>query len=92
MSPKLSRLKVEDLTTTNKAMACCLRLANWPLQARRVRYPDSLPQSGRVFMAAFELEHHPFNVLVVLMRSEELQAFLWIAPFQDLDALLARAP
>src|SRR4029434_3091323 len=41
---------------------------------------------------AFELEHHAFDVLVVLMRSEELQAFLRIAPLKDLDALLTRAP
>jgi hypothetical protein len=38
-----------------------------------VRYPDCLPQRGRVFMAAFELEHHPFDVFVTLVRSEELQ-------------------
>ena len=43
-------------------------------------------------MAAFQLEHHPFDVLVILVRSEELQAFLWIAPLQDLDGLIARAP
>ena len=41
---------------------------------------------------AFELEHHALNVFVVLVRSQELQAFLWIAPFQDLDGFLPCAP
>ena len=43
-------------------------------------------------MAAFQLEHHAFDVLIVLVRLEKLQTFLWIAPLQDLDGLLARAP
>src|SRR5438445_11811527 len=41
---------------------------------------------------AFELEHHALNVFVVLVRSQELQAFLWIAPFQDLYGFLPCAP
>ena len=43
-------------------------------------------------MAAFQLEHHAFDVLIVLVRLEKLQAFLRIAPLQDLDCLLTGAP
>ena len=43
-------------------------------------------------MAAFQLEHHAFDVLVVLVRLQELQTLLRIAPLQDLNALLTRAP
>ena len=43
-------------------------------------------------MAAFQLEHHAFDVLIVLVRLEKLQALLRIAPLQDLDWLLTGAP
>src|SRR5215469_9495547 len=43
-------------------------------------------------MAVFQFEHHPFNMLVVLVRPKEMQAFLWITPLQDLDRLLTGAP
>ena len=43
-------------------------------------------------MLAFQLEHHAFDVLIVLVRLEKLQAFLRIAPLQDLDCLLTGAP
>ena len=43
-------------------------------------------------MAAFQLEHHAFDVLIVLVRLEKLQAFLRIAPLQDLDRLSTSAP
>ena len=43
-------------------------------------------------MAAFQLEHHAFDVLIVLVRLEKLQAFLRIAPLQDLDCLLTSTP
>ena len=46
----------------------------------------------RVFMATFQLEHHPFDVPVILVAAEELQALLRIAPFQDFDRLRTRAP
>ena len=51
-----------------------------------------LPQRGCLFMAPFQLEHHAFDVLVVLVRLQELQTLLRIAPLQDLNALLTRAP
>ena len=70
------------------------------LRLRRLFPPPSrdcsnylrLPQGGCLFVAAFELEHHPFDVLVVLVRLQELQTLLRIAPLQDLNALLTRAP
>ena len=40
-----------------------------------------LSQRRRFFFATFELEHHSFEVLVILMVAEELQTFLRIAPF-----------
>ena len=43
-------------------------------------------------MVAFQLEHHAFDVLIVLVRLQKLQAFLRIAPLQDLDCLLTGAP
>ena len=43
-------------------------------------------------MPALELEHHPSNVFVILVPLQELQALLRIAPLQDFDRLLARAP
>ena len=43
-------------------------------------------------MAAFQLEHHASDVLIVLVRLEKLQAFLRVAPLQDLDCLLTGAP
>ena len=43
-------------------------------------------------MSAFQLEHHAFNVFVVPMRLEELQALLGITPLQDFDGFLSRAP
>src|SRR5260370_14183153 len=43
-------------------------------------------------MAAFQLKHHALDMLVILMRLEKLQTFLRIAPLQDLDCLLTRAP
>jgi hypothetical protein len=52
----------------------------------------ALSQRGRFFMAAFKLKHHSLDVLVILVPTQELQAFLRIAPLQDLDSLLTRAP
>ena len=43
-------------------------------------------------MPPFQLEHHAFDVLIVLVRLEKLQTFLRIAPLQDLDCLLTGAP
>ena len=43
-------------------------------------------------MVTFQLEHHAFDVLIVLVRLEKLQAFLRIAPLQDLDCLLTGTP
>jgi len=43
-------------------------------------------------MPPFQLEHHAFDVLIVLVRLEKLQTFLWIAPLQDLDCLLTGTP
>ncbi len=43
-------------------------------------------------MVAFQLEHHASDVLIVLVRLEKLQAFLRVAPLQDLDCLLTGAP
>ena len=57
-----------------------------------MRYPDLLPQRGGFFFAAFELEHHAFDVSVILVPAQELQAFLRIAPFQDFDRLLDARP
>src|SRR5216684_566304 len=48
---------------------------------------------GRCFLiATFQFKHHPFDVLVVLMRLEELQTLLRVAPSQNLDRFLARPP
>src|SRR5438552_16152757 len=66
-----------------------LAIANFSCDMPR---PANLPQRCGLFVAAFELEHHPFDVLVVLVRLEELQALLRIAPLQDLDGLLRSAP
>ena len=52
----------------------------------------NLSQRRSFLTAAFELKDHSLNMPVILVRSEELQAFLWIAPFQNLDGLLTRAP
>jgi hypothetical protein len=41
---------------------------------------------------AFQLEHHAFDVPVILMPAQEFEAFLRIAPFQNFDRLLTRAP
>jgi hypothetical protein len=49
-------------------------------------------QRSSFFFAAFELDHHAFNVSVILVPPKELQAFLRIAPLQDFDRLLTRAP
>ena len=59
---------------------CCL--------ASRVRSA----QRGRLFMATFQLKHHSLNVPVVLVPTQELQAFLRVAPLQNLDGFLASAP
>src|SRR5213080_674960 len=66
-----------------------LAIANFPV---RCQDPPNLPQRCSLFVAALELEYHPFDVLVVLVRLEELQALLRIAPLQDLDWLLPSAP
>jgi hypothetical protein len=34
--------------------------------------PTKLPQLGGFFIPAFQLEHHPFNVLVILVPPQEL--------------------
>jgi hypothetical protein len=34
--------------------------------------PAKLPQLGGFFIAAFQLEHHPFNVPVILVPPQEL--------------------
>ena len=52
----------------------------------------NLSERGSFLIAAFEFEDHSLNVLVILVRSKELQAFLWIAPFQNFDGLLTGAP
>jgi hypothetical protein len=52
----------------------------------------ALPQRGRFFVAAFKLKHHSLDVLVVLVPTQELQTFLWIAPLQNLDGFPPSAP
>src|SRR5256885_6177293 len=52
-----------------------LAIANFPVICQD---PANLPQCCCFFVVAFELEHHPFDVLVVLVRLEELQALLRI--------------
>ena len=52
----------------------------------------NLSQRRSFFTAAFELKDHSLNMPVILVRSEELQALLWIAPFQNFDGLLTGAP
>jgi hypothetical protein len=52
----------------------------------------ALLQRGGFLIAAFEFEHHAFDVLVLLMRAKNLQTLLRIAPMQNLDRFLARAP
>jgi hypothetical protein len=37
-----------------------------------VRAPAKLPQRSSFFIPAFQLEHHPFNVLVILVPPQEL--------------------
>ena len=54
--------------------------------------PARLPQRSSFFIPAFQLEHHAFNVPVILVPTQELQALLRIAPLQNLDRLLTRAP
>ena len=53
---------------------------------------ESLLKRGGFLVPALELKHHPFDVLVVGVRLEELQTLLRIAPVQNLDRFLARAP
>ena len=51
-----------------------------------------LLQRGCLLITALELEHHPLDVLVVAVRSQELQTLLRVAPLQNLNWLLPRAP
>ena len=51
-----------------------------------------LSQRGRFFVAAFQLKHHPLDMLVVLVPAQELQTLLRIAPLQNLDGFVASAP
>ena len=52
----------------------------------------ALPQRGRLFVVAFEFKHQSLDVSVILVATQELQAFLRIAPLQNLDGFLASAP
>ena len=52
---------------------------------------DVYRSDGGFFLAAFEFKHHPFDVPVILVAAQELQALLRIAPFQNFDRL-RRAP
>ena len=52
----------------------------------------SLAQLCRFSIAAFELEDHALDVAVILVRLQELQTLLRIAPLQNLNGLLSRAP
>src|SRR4029077_14352600 len=52
----------------------------------------ALPQRGRFFVASLQLEDHPFDVSVILVAAQELQALLRIAPFQNSDRLRTCAP
>ena len=61
-----------------------------PPNPNPLRHPR-LPQRRSFFIAAFEFEHHPLDVSVILVPAQELQAFLRIAPLQNLDGFL-RAP
>jgi len=48
---------------------------------------------GRCFLiATLQFKHHPFDVLVVGMRLQELQTLLRVAPSQNLERFLARPP
>ena len=64
----------------------------------RCRFPillcqsPALPQRGRLVMVAFEFKHHSLDVSVILVPMQELQAFLRIAPLQNLDGFLASTP
>ena len=53
---------------------------------------SDLLKRGGFFVAALELKHHSLDVLVVGVRLENLQTLLRIAPMQNLDRFLARAP
>ena len=59
---------------------------------RRGEQSEESLQRRRFAVAAFDLQHHPLNVAVVLVGLQELQTLLRIAPLQDLDQLLSRAP
>src|SRR6266487_3561777 len=61
---------------------------------RRVRSPieAGLLQRSRVLLATFEFQDHSFDVFVVLVRLEELQTLLRIAPLENLNGFLACAP
>ena len=52
------------------------------------RSSAKLPQRSSFFIP----QDHAFDVSVVLVRPKELQALLRIAPLQDFDRLLTRAP
>ena len=53
---------------------------------------SNLLKCGGFLIAAFELKHHSFDVLVLLMRLQNLQALLRIAPVQNLDRFRTSAP
>ena len=89
-------LLLQQTSRNHNRLSCSLIALNLPLLKTRrdsslTLEIGDLPQRSRVFMAAFELEHHSFDVLVVLVPLEELQALLRIAPLHHLDGLL-RAP
>src|SRR5438876_8639048 len=60
--------------------------------SRRDACATQLLQRRRLPLVAFQFEHHAADVLVVLVRLQELQTLLRIAPLQDLNGLLPCAP
>jgi hypothetical protein len=89
-TPKVPRLR-DEIQRTKFAQA---RHGQFVLWRTAKTFIDSakLPQRSSFFIPAFQLQDHAFDVSVVLVRPKELQAFLRIAPLQDFDRLLTRAP
>jgi hypothetical protein len=76
LSAAHSQITQERCAKANWTIAGCY----WAEKSPKASDPIRLTQRRRFFVAAFELEHHPFDVLVVLVRLEELQTLLRTAP------------
>jgi hypothetical protein len=53
------------------------------MRKTQVRAPAKLPQRRRFFFAAFQLEHHSFDVPVILVPSQELVSDSVLCPLKS---------